>query len=301
MSSAHIGLIGCGRWGRNILRDLLALGCSVTVADPDAQARAQAERAGARVLPDASAIPPADGYVVASPTSQHVVCIRQVLGRRRPIFVEKPLSSDPSAARSLLGQGADIYVMDKWRYHPGVQALRTIAASGELGRVVGLKTTRVQWGQPHHDVDAIWILAPHDLSIGKEVLGSIPDLRSCVLERYQGAAQGLLAVFGDYPWFVVDVSACRLGARREIRLVCEQGIATLEEALADHITIVRGATGSAPRSEPRSIETHMPLYRELEVFVGYLNGGPPPLSSLGEAVATVELIARMRRTAGEEA
>jgi predicted dehydrogenase len=299
VSRPHLGLIGCGRWGRNILRDLRALGCPVTVADPDPAARALAESMGARGCAAAEALPEADGYVVAVPTAQHIACIREILGRGKPIFVEKPLSDDPRAARELLSGGGDIYVMEKWRYHPGIQALKSIAGSGELGPVVGLRTTRVQWNQPHGDVDAVWVLAPHDLSIAKEVLGAVPALRTCVAERCGGPGEGMLAVFGDSPWFVMEVSACRPETRREVRLVCERGVASLEDALAGYITLARRAGPREPlEPERRAIGNEMPLRRELETFVGYLNGGPPPLAPLAEGVEMVELLARMHAEAG---
>jgi predicted dehydrogenase len=299
MNLPHIGLIGCGRWGRNILRDLQAIGCRVTVADPDPEARQVAEGLGALTCLAGRELRALDGYVVATPTALHVGCILEVLDKGKPIFVEKPLSHDPEAARRLASRGGEIYVMEKWRYHPGVQALKAIAASGELGNVVGLRTTRVQWNQPHRDVDAAWILAPHDLSIAKEVLGKVPELRACVAERFREPGEGMLAVFGDAPWFVMEVSACHPETRREIRLVCERGIASLDDALAEHITIAtRVALGEPMRTERRPIGKEMPLRRELEIFVGYLNGGPPPLTPLAEGVEMVELMARMRREAG---
>jgi predicted dehydrogenase len=295
----HLGLIGCGRWGLNILRDLHAIGCGVTVVDPDAKARQVAEGMGARTCAAGARSLQVDGYVVAAPTALHVPCLREILDAGKPIFVEKPLSHDPEAARALMSSGSDIYVMEKWRYHPGVQALKTIAASGELGRVVGLRTTRVQWNQPHQDVDAFWILAPHDLSIAKEVLGHIPEPRACVAERFREPGEGMVAVFGHAPWFVMEVSACHFETRREIRLVCERGIASLDDALAEHITVAaRTALGAPLRTERRPIGREMPLRRELEIFVGYLTGGPPPLTPLAEGVEMVELMARMRREAG---
>lgn len=295
----HLGLIGCGRWGINILRDLLAIGCRVTVVDPDARARQAAEDMGARTCATGARSLEVDGYVVATPTTLHVACVREILDANKPIFVEKPLSHDPQEARSLGSRGSDIYVMEKWRYHTGVQALKAIAASGELGEVVGLRTTRVQWNQPHSDVDAIWILAPHDLSIAKEVLGKVPELRACVAERFREPGEGMVAVFGRTPWFVMEVSACHFETRREIRLVCERGIASLDDALSEHITIAtRNALAAPLRTERRPIGTEMPLRRELEIFVGYLNGGPPPLTPLAEGVEMVELLARMRHEAG---
>src|SRR5512143_2663425 len=95
-----ITLIGCGRWGRNILRDLQALGCEVAVADPDAEARRFASGAGAReVAGDIDQLSASDGIVIASTSSTHDAVIRRALKRDVPVFVEKPMVTDAAAAR----------------------------------------------------------------------------------------------------------------------------------------------------------------------------------------------------------
>ena len=120
-------------------------------------------------------------------------------------------------------------------------------------------------------------------------------------DRYREVATYMLrhTSTGDAPWFVMEVSACRMETRREILLVCERGIASLDDALAEHITIVPRVGLKAPlQTERRPIGSEMPLRRELELFVGYLKGGPPPLTPLAEGVEMVELLARMRESAG---
>jgi predicted dehydrogenase len=299
VSATRIGLVGCGRWGLNILRDLRGIGCEVSVADPEPRAREAAERLGARCFADAGQIEAVAGYVIATPTALHAKSISALASRGKPLFVEKPLCNDPADARALLALGVQAFVMDKWRYHPGVRALRDLARSGELGPVVGLRTTRVQWNQPHPDVDAIWILAPHDLSIAREVLGALPEPTACVVESFREPGEGLIAVFAGPPWFVMEVSACRLQARREIRLLCRDGIALMDDADYGSITVVpRAPYGEAARPERRAVPADLPLRLELEAFVGHLRGGPPPLSPLSEGVEAVEMIARLRRMGG---
>src|SRR5262245_47248432 len=86
----RVGLVGCGRWGRNILRDLASLGARVVVADPSEPARRAAIAGGAlAAVPAADELPEVDGLVVATPASTHAAVIEPLLPRGVPVFVEK--------------------------------------------------------------------------------------------------------------------------------------------------------------------------------------------------------------------
>lgn len=295
-----IGLFGYGRWGKNILRDLKSLGCNVFVVEVSDEAIASARDNGIVAFHNNDTWPEADGYVVATTTVSHADVITSLQPLNKPIFVEKPLCTQVDRARQLLGaDNQSIFVMEKWRYHGGVQALKDLARSGKLGRIQGLRTTRVQWNQPHHDVDSIWILAPHDLSIAKEILGEVPPLRTAFAEGIREPGEGLIASFGDDPWFVMEVSSLQPVTRREIRVVGERGIALLDDPLSDHIKLIpKGELSAPPEYEMIPVDTTMPLFLELKGFVEHLDGGPEPKTNLAEAVESVELITALRQHAG---
>jgi predicted dehydrogenase len=296
VSGPLVGLVGCGEWGRLILRDLRALGCTVAVVARSEESAARARVGGAQaVVGDVAALPEVAGVVVAVPTAVHAQAIEAALPRGVPVFVEKPLCPGVEDARRLCAAAGDrVFVMDKWRYHPGVEALRDIARAGELGAVRGLRTTRVQWGNRHADVDAVWILAPHDLSIGQEILGGVPEPRAAVAEGTAARLEGMVALLGHEPWQVLEVSARHAQFRREVRLHCAEGVAVLDDGWADSLLVARG-DGSRER---RPLPAGLPLLRELRAFVEHLGGGPPPRSSAAEALAVVEAIARLRALAG---
>jgi predicted dehydrogenase len=303
MSKQSIGLIGCGRWGRHILRDLVGLGCEVAVATPPGESARRARDGGAVTVVDAlAALPRVDGIVVATPTVTHASVIEAVLEREVPIFTEKPLTADRASAERLAGMAPDcLFVMDKWRYHPGIEMLGRIARSGELGPVVGLRTTRVQWGNPHADVDGVWILAPHELAIALEVFGCLPAPRSAVTERDREGATGMIGLLGYEPWFVFEVSTASPSRRREMRLHCRDGVAVLDDAHGDAVQVYRGvkAHGMPPtEGERRPVSTELPLLRELRAFVEHLGGGPPPRSSAAEGAAIVAAVSTLRALAG---
>jgi predicted dehydrogenase len=295
----RVSLIGCGRWGSNILRDLLALGCQVTVADPDVGARERARSAGAcSVVPSLDALPASDGIVIATPTSMHAAVIREALAYGTPIFVEKPLTADVQSARKVAERAAGrLFVMDKWRYHPGIEELARIARTRELGAPLGMRLRQVGWGAPHPDVDVTWVLLPHCLSIALEVLGFVPAPKRAFVVTVEGRTIALEGILGSEPWLVVEVSERNPVKVREFQLQCEHGVAWLDEGWADHISI---ATGDTPVIEKRAIAQNLPLYAELECFVRHLNGGPAPRSSVEEGAQVVEAIAELRTLAGLE-
>lgn len=300
----HIGLVGCGRWGRLILRDLLSLGATVSVVASGDNARFAKEAGAAAVVGSLRDLPSTDGLVVATPTTTHADVIEALLPRGVPIYCEKPLCDDAERARRLAAAGRDcLFVMDKWRYHLGVLQLAAIARSGELGPVIGLRTTRIGYAHGHSDTDCVWTLLPHDLSIAKEILGRLPAPRSAVADRANGRLMGLIALSAEEAglWHAVEIGIRSPVWQRRITLLCRDGAAILEDSYADHVLIVANpppdGTHAQPQTTRRPIPVEMPLLAELAAFIGHLDGGPPPKSSAAEAAEAVAAIAEIRRLA----
>jgi predicted dehydrogenase len=305
MDDVHIALVGCGRWGANILRDLRDLGASVTAV---ARSEASIERAragGAGVvasIDDLSVGPSIDGVVVATPTSTHVEVVRGVLDLGVPVFVEKPLGTDVAACEALVSEaGERIFVMDKWRYHPGIEALGSLARSGDLGDLVGLSTVRHQWGSAHRDVDVVWVLAPHDLSIAMEILGALPEPVSAVADRSGGSVTGLRGFLSGDVWHSMSVSARAPVWERSVTVFGTDAVAILADSFDDEILVFPSTElrfGDPPDPHRVAISTEMPLRGELDAFLGHVRGGPPPKADAAAALASVRAIDRLRALAG---
>jgi predicted dehydrogenase len=187
--------------------------------------------------------------------------------------------------------------MDKWRHHPGIEAMRGVARSGELGETLGVHCTRESWGSPHRDVDSLWIHLPHDLAIGLELLGELPPAAAAAAEVTNGWPSGMHALLGERPWLAITHSANAPEHRRHTRLVAEGGSVWLAGGFEDHIVVARGHPGDA-ELEQRPIAAEWPLLRELRAFVEHLRGGPPPRSSAAEGATIVRRVAELRERAG---
>jgi predicted dehydrogenase len=295
-----VGLVGCGRWGRHILRDLNALSCEVpVVARSEASVTRAREGGAATIVERVQDLPDLDAVVVATTTSTHAPLVERVLELGIPVFCEKPLTDDPDAAARLAAAASgSLFVMDKWRYHPGVVELASIAAEGRLGAVAGISTRRLGWGNPHDDVDAVWVLAPHDLSIALEVLGSMPTPSSAVGQIVDGNVVSLAAQLdaGD-AWHAFEVSSVAPVRERRVELHCADGVAVLAGAWDEHVSVFRSGTDEP---EETRLETpgELPLLAQLRAFVEHVRGGPAPKSSAAEGAAIVSTLAELRRLAG---
>ncbi|MCC6735448.1 MAG: Gfo/Idh/MocA family oxidoreductase [Bauldia sp.] len=297
-----VGLVGCGRWGRVILRDLSALGCAVVVADPDPASRSAAARGGATaVVAEPGELPAVDGIIVATPATTHAAVVGALLDRGVPVFCEKPLTTDVEAARRLAARGAGrLFVMHVWRYHRGVRRLAELAQSGDLGRVLSLRTERKNWTSPRTDTDPVWTLVPHDLTIAKAVFGTIPTPMAARAELVARRPVAMTGILGDAPFAAFDCSTRFREKRREIRLHCEGGVAVLPDPDSPAIEILRpdAPPDVAPVVQQLDLAGEPALLAELRAFAGFLRGGPPPPTDAAEGLAVVEAVAALRRLAG---
>jgi predicted dehydrogenase len=292
-SMTTVGLVGCGDWGKNILRDLRSLGCRVLVASPSPESRERALSLGAQqVFAENSRLPACDGYVLATPIPALAREALALLPRGKPIFSEKTLCPTMVQADRLFAAGGEgqIFVMHKWEYHPGIQTLRAIADSGRLGTLEQVRCARQGWVTSTREGDVLTLLAIHDLTIVRHILGTLPDPAFSLIRRENDLAVSLLAVLGQGPRAVLSIDARHPCQVRSVSLHGTTGSALLANAFADHI-LVRDSRGE----EQIPFEQTMPLYEELKEFVAYLQGGPEPRCGLDQARDAARALDALRR------
>jgi predicted dehydrogenase len=298
----RIALVGCGRWGRLIARDLTGLGAAVIVVDPTVEAQAFAHEMGLERLELVSELAGAgvDGVVVATPASTHAAVLSEVAGLGVPVFCEKPLTVDVAEAERVVERLGDrLHVMYVWRYHRGIELLGELARSGELGSVHGVRTTRTNWTSPRTDVDSIWTLVPHDLTVGIEILGVIPPANAALAEVIDGRAVSLWAHLGggSEPWIVVEASTRFADRRREVRVHGSRATATLTDDGSNAVVVAEGSDLD-PRVRSIAFDPDPPLRRELAAWLSFMAGGVPPKSDGTEGLDVVRRVADLRMLAG---
>jgi len=290
-TTVDIALAGCGRWGKRILGDLVALGARVHAADPSEEARREALAAGAvEAAGEVEALAEFEGAIVATPTLRHAETVEDFAARGVPIFCEKPLTADaPSALRLADALEGRLWVMEKWRWHPAIEAIADIARRQRLGPARRLRTLRVQPAISGYDVDPVWVLAPHELSIAAEILGRLPAIARAAASFEDGRVTGLEAEGDGDVAFSFEVSARASKRRREVELACRDG-AVVWTSEDEHA--IRIADERVP------VDPEPPLRREIEAILRFLRGGPPPKGSAREGAAAVAAIEAARTAAG---
>jgi len=183
-SSLRVGVVGCGYWGSKHVRVLVGLPEveRVCVVDPRVDRRAQLERAFPGVAGferlDA-ALDEVDAVVVATPATTHAKVARGSLAAGKHVLVEKPLTTSVAEAQQLVEQAAaaslTLMVGHTFEYNAAVRQLRDAVRGGELGEMYYIETARLNLGVYQSDVNVVWDLAPHDVSILTYLLGAQPS------------------------------------------------------------------------------------------------------------------------------
>lgn len=181
----RIGVIGYGYWGPNLVRNFAELEGSRVVAVCDRRPERLAQLA--RRFPaiygerDAGAIcsdPEIDAIVIATPVASHYELALSALQAGKHVLVEKPLTSNAAQAAELVreaeARGLVLMVDHTFVYTGAVQKIHELVAAKELGDVYYYDSVRVNLGLFQEDVDVIWDLAVHDLSIMDYVLPGTP-------------------------------------------------------------------------------------------------------------------------------
>lgn len=180
------GVIGYGYWGPNVVRNLQTLEGAqvVAVCDKSTAARRRVHRSypNIYVTADASELmssPDIDAVAVVTPVWTHFELAKEALENGKHIFVEKPFTSNVAQAEKLieLAQQKNLKVMvdHTFLFTGAVKKIKQLLQEGSLGKLYYYDSTRVNLGLFQHDVNVVWDLAPHDLSIMDYLIEKSPE------------------------------------------------------------------------------------------------------------------------------
>jgi predicted dehydrogenase len=185
----ELAVIGYGHWGPNHVRIFNGLGDSrvSAVVDLDEERLNSAREAypGIRCERDYRTIledPDIDAVVVATPVSSHYAMVRASILAGKHVLCEKPLCKKSAEAEEVLGlaeaNGRALMVGHVFLFNPGIMKLKELVDAGELGKIQCLSASRTNLGVFSNDVNVVYDLATHDISIFNWLLGSNPEVVS---------------------------------------------------------------------------------------------------------------------------
>jgi predicted dehydrogenase len=181
MQKIQVGIVGCGYWGPNLIRNFSACPATEVAAVCDASpARLEAVQKNNRHLQGVASLDallelPIDAVAIATPVSTHFPLAARCLQAGKHVLVEKPLAATATEAQTLIELAADhdrvLMVDHTYLYSNAVRRIKEIVENDELGELYYVDSVRINLGLFQRDINVVWDLAPHDLSIVEHVLG----------------------------------------------------------------------------------------------------------------------------------
>ena len=186
-----IGLIGCGRWGPNLIGSIRRIdGIEINhVADQNKFALENVGKRFPNLITHENALkviesPDLDAVLISTPVETHLSLVELALKAKKHVFVEKPFGKSTSICESLcsLAEKNNLHIMvgHVFLFNASILALKKIIVSGELGKILHIEAHRTNLGPVRKDVNAAWDLSSHDISVFDFLLDGLPQSVSCI-------------------------------------------------------------------------------------------------------------------------
>lgn len=327
-----LGVIGCGYWGPNLVRNFDGLpdACVKTVSDLRSGRIEFVEKNYPRIgtTSDYQEIlddPEVDAVVIATPAETHHRIASEALAAGKHVMVEKPMARTAAEAWDLVEQakiaGRVLAAGHVFQFAPGVRRLKREIRVGSVGRVFHITSTRVNLPPTDPKQDVIWDLAPHDCSIILDLMDANPVEVVATAQSYRrnGIVDNahILLTFPDGASAHIHVGWLSANKMRLMQLFGERGSIQYDEMLAldgkvklfgngvdNRLTVgeeesaeLGYATGDIRILQ---LEQHEPLRMECSEFIKAVAGGPIPPNDGVMGARVVELLETISKQIEEQ-
>jgi predicted dehydrogenase len=315
----NFGVIGYGYWGPNVARNLLSLEDSelVSIADcsPDAQKRARKACPGVNVTSDVSDLihsTAIDAVAVVTPVWTHYELAKAALNCGKHVFVEKPFTGNTAQAEELINlaeqKNLKIMVDHTFLFTGAVKKISELLSEGTIGKLYYYDSTRVNLGLFQHDINVVWDLAPHDLSIMDYLIKGNPEAIVATGAKHLNGHEDVAFLTIYFPnnviahinvnWLSpVKVRTTLIGGEKKMLVwndlevdekvrVYDKGVsATSREGVYRQLVNYRTGDMWAPQLE--KVEA---LGRELSYFVDCVSSGEEPFNNGRAGLRVVKML-----------
>jgi UDP-2-acetamido-3-amino-2,3-dideoxy-glucuronate N-acetyltransferase len=322
-TSTRAAAIGLGHWGKNIARNLDALGALAAMYDADPATRAQfselypaanCTESVEEILQDETI----SAVMIATPAVTHGALVNQALDAGKDVFVEKPICLDVDEAEQLREKAISLdrvlMVGHLLLYHPAFEALLACVQAGELGKLRYVYSNRASLGKIRREENALWSFAPHDISMILQLAGRLPDKVTASGSNVlaEGIADTTLSHldFGEGLQAHIFVSWLHPYKDQRLVVVGDKAMAVFNDVEAgdNKLLLYRHKAswnGSLPviakaDAEPIAYGSDEPLERECRVFLEAAAGrGAKPPSDAAEGVRVLRVLDACQRAINE--
>ena len=315
----NFGVIGYGYWGPNVVRNLTSLEDSqvVMIAEISQAARKRAQKAypGIDITSDASDVissPRIDAVAVITPVWTHYELAKAALENGKHVFVEKPFTSNAAEGEELINlaerKNLTIMVDHTFLFTGAVKKISELLNEGTLGKLYYYDSTRVNLGLFQHDINVLWDLAPHDLSIMDYLLKASPEAIVATGQKHLNCHEDVAYMTLYFPekviahinvnWLSpVKIRTTLLGGEKRMLLwndleadekvkVYDKGVdVTNREGVYELLVNYRSGDMWAPQLE--QVEA---LRQELSYFVECISNGQQPINDGCAGLRVVKML-----------
>ena len=312
-----VGVIGAGYWGPNLIRNFaesaacrLVGVCDLNAANRQAVSKQYPGTVATAECGELLSNPDVNAMVIATPAKTHFDLALRCLESGKHVFVEKPLALSPKECRTLIDTARSrnlcLMVGHTFLYNAAVVRIKDLIQEGALGEVLYVYCQRLNLGKVRDDLDVMWNLAPHDISILCYWLGALPTLvRAQGYSYLQHGLADVAFVTMDFPRRVgasIHVSWLDPGKIRRITIVGTRKMLVYDDVSLDQKIVIydKGVSTSGRhdglnsamdrtyddfRIELREgdisiphLRVREPLKVECDKFIEYVTTGKPPVS-----------------------
>ena len=177
-----IAVVGCGYWGKNLVRNYFELGVLASICDPNYSiASTFANKYNIKSCSFAQILDDTDikGVVLAVPAELHASMAVDAMNKGKHVFVEKPLAMNEAEAEAMITTAkknkVQLMVGHLLQYHPIFKTIREYVEEGKIGEINYIYSNRLSFGKVRTEEDVIWSFAPHDISMILSLTGQEPE------------------------------------------------------------------------------------------------------------------------------
>ena len=307
----NIAVVGCGHWGRNLVRNFSELGVLAAVCDPNdklAQSYAEKYNVGNFSFEVILANPAIEGVVLAVPAPLHASMAKEAMNAGKNVYVEKPLAMDRIEAEAMIASakinGVQLMVGHLLQYHPVFKAVRGLVESGELGSLTYVYSNRLSFGKVRSEEDVIWSFAPHDISMILSLTGQEPEKvrteSSCILQPDIADIATVHMEFSSALKAHVLISWLHPYKEQKLVVIGKDAMLVFDDtkpwdeklAVYRHILQATGDLPSLEKAEAEYLEVPQsePLRNECEHFLDVVSGNVGPLTDGDEGLRVLKVL-----------